>query len=198
VPHDEYGSSIDLYIAAKSVHLTGDSYARWTYNGGPPLSGAMVVDAAGVGMRTWGWIGWRWNIPLWYAWHANYWHDRYNRKGAPLPGRGFDTTKDSVSFDDGGDVGNLDGVLALPGTAVAPCVPTLRLAALRRGLEDRALLDAASTCAADSAQQVAAGLFPTALGDAGKSGPGTWPVDEGAFEHARRTLIGLAVPCARR
>ena len=34
------------------------------------------------GTRTWGWIAWRWKIPIWYVWDALYWHDRHNRKGA--------------------------------------------------------------------------------------------------------------------
>jgi len=184
-PHPEYGDTIDLYISPLAAHLTGDRVARWTYNGAPPRAGAMVVDAEAPGMRTWGWIAWRWQIPIWYVWDALYWHDRHNRKALPLPLRALDAGRDAVSFDDGEDHGNLDGVLALPG-----CRPTLRLAALRRGYQDHALLELAAACDPVAAAQLAARLVPRALGDAG--GAAAWPADDAAWEAARRRLIELA------
>jgi hypothetical protein len=183
-PHPEYGDTIDLYISPLAAHLTGDRVARWTYNGAPPRAGSMVLDAEAPGMRTWGWIAWRWQIPIWYVWDSLYWHDRHNRKGAPLPGRALDR-RDAVSFDDGEDHGNLDGVLALPG-----CQATLRLAALRRGYQDHTLLDLAAACDRSAAEQVAAQLVPRALGDADDRP--SWPRDEAAWEAARRRLIDLA------
>jgi hypothetical protein len=185
VPHPIYGDAIDLYISPRAVHLTGDRYARWTYNGAPPRAGAMVLDAEPPGMRTWGWIAWRWQVPIWYVWDAMYWYDRHNRRGAPLPGRALDPHRDPVSFNDGEDHGNFDGVLALPG-----CQPTLRLAALRRGFQDRALLDLAAACNRTATEQLAAELVPRALGDAGDTV--AWPTDEAAWEAARRRLIELA------
>jgi hypothetical protein len=179
-PHGEYGDAIDLYISLRP--RLGDRVARWTYNGAPPRAGSMVLDAEAPGTRTWGWIAWRWQIPIWYVWDALYWHDRHNRKGAALPGR---TRREPVSFDDGEDRGNLDGVLALPG-----CRPTLRLAALRRGYQDRALLDLAAACDRPATEQLAAKLVPRALGDA--SATTAWPSDEAAWEAARRRLIALA------
>src|SRR5262249_41203802 len=99
--------------------------------------------------------------------------------------RPLDLAKDPTSFDDGEDHGNLDGVLALPG-----CRPTLRLAALRRGLYDRALLDAAARCGRARAEKIASRVVPRALGAA--EGDPAWPTDEGAWERARRELIELA------
>ena len=186
VPRAEYGELIDLYISWNAAHLAGDRHARWTYNGAPPYAGAVVLDALTPGTRTWGWIGWRWKIPVWYVWDALYWHDRHNRKGAPLPGRALDPAIDPVSFDDGEDRGNLDGVLALPG-----CQRTLRLAALRRGLVDRQLLELAATCAPAETAKLAAELVPRALGDATGKQP-SWPTDEAAWELARRRLLQLA------
>lgn len=186
-PRYEYGDLIDLYIAWGAAHLQGDEHERWTYNGAPPYAGSMVLDAKTPGTRTWGWIAWRWKIPVWYVWDALYWHDRHNRKGAPLPGRVLDPTKDPVSFDDGEDRGNLDGVLALPG-----CKPTLRLAALRRGLVDKQLLDLAAKCAPDETAKLAAEIVPRALGNAhSRSGP-SWPADEVNWELARQSLLRLA------
>ncbi len=192
-PRPEYGDLIDLYITL-APHLEGDTSPRWTYNGAPPRAGSMVLDALTPGARTWGWIGWRWKIATWYVWDALYWHDRHNRKGAPLPGRAVEATRDAMSFDDGEDHGNLDGVLALP--APGGCQPTLRLASVRRGLQDRALLDLAARCDPEATARLAAELVPRALGDAPVTGEPSWPTDEAAWERARQRLLALA-SCGR-
>ena len=186
VPRPEYGDAIDLYISWGAAHLTGDKHERWTYNGAPPYAGSVTLDALSPGTRTWGWIAWRWKIPVWYVWDALYWHDRHNRKGKPLPGKPLDPAVDPVSFDDGEDRGNFDGVLALPG-----CKRTLRLAALRRGNVDRQLLDLAAQCAPDKTAALAERMVPKALGDATGKKP-SWPTDEAAWELARRELLQLA------
>ncbi|MGN6107446.1 MAG: hypothetical protein ACTHU0_20215 [Kofleriaceae bacterium] len=193
-PHRDFGDHVDLYIGLRAAHLDGDAVQRWTYNGAPPYAGNVALDAASPGTRTWGWIGWRWRIPVWYVWDALYWHDRHNLRGAPFPGRALDPRADPVSFDDGEDRGNLDGVLALP--APGGCRPTLRLAALRRGMQDRSLLELASACDATATARLAAELVPAALGDAPLRGKPSWPTDEAAWERARRRLIELA-SCAR-
>jgi hypothetical protein len=209
-PRSEYGDNlVDLYLTL-TPHLT-DTFTRWTYNGAPPRAGSMVVDTESPGLRTWGWIGWRYHIPIWYAWNAVYWHDRHNHKSEPP--RTLDARTDATSFDNGDDHGNLDGVLALPGDwktanepkpsadlhpksatdskpASAPCHSTLRLEALRRGLQDRVLLDLAATCNATEASNLAAKLVSRALGDA--STTAAWPSDEATWEAARRHLLELA------
>lgn len=198
-PHPELGDNIDLYITLEATR--GDSFPRWTYNGAPARAGAFILDTLSPGARTWGWIGWRWQIPVWYVWDALYWHDRHNRRGAPLPGRAFDYTVDSASFDDGEDVGNLDGVLALPGTDELPCRPTLRMAAIRRGMQDRALIEMAARCDAGATAKLVERMVPRALGEIGGRGaPGrgsaAWPRDDAAWETARRQLLALAA-CKR-
>jgi hypothetical protein len=192
-PDPIYGDAVDLFIsplAARLPHAGAEPAgrrARWTYNGAPPRAGSMVLDAEPPGMRTWGWIAWRWEIPIWYVWDALYWHDRHNRKATALPVRALDVGRDAVSFDDGEDHGNLDGVLALPG-----CQRTLRLASLRRGFEDLALLDEAARCDRAAAERVAAAMVPRALGDAADHGAPAWPSDEAPWEAARQQLIAIA------
>lgn len=129
-------------------------------------------------------------IATWYVWDALYWHDRHNRHGTPLPGRAVDVECDATSFDDGEDHGNLDGVLALP--APGGCQPTLRLASVRRGLQDRALLDLAARCDPKATAELATELVPHALGDAPVTGDPAWPTDEAVWERARQKLIALA------
>ena len=183
-PRAAYGDTIDLYITL--VPKLADAFVRWTYNGAEPRAGSMVLDASAPGTRTWGWIAWRYRIAVWYAWDALYWHDRHNHRSAPP--RALDPALDAESFDNGEDHGNLDGVLALPDPA--GCRPTLRLEALRRGLEDRALLDLAAACDLGATTAIAKALVPEALGDAGKHA--SWPREEAPWEDARRRLLALA------
>jgi hypothetical protein len=183
-----YGDLIDLYITLYA--RKDDRVPRWTYQSAPPHGGSMVLDAVSPGTRTWGWIAWRWEIPLWYVWDALYWHDRHNRKGAPLPGRALDVTRDPVSFNDGEDHGNLDGVLAMP--RPGGCAPTLRLAALRRGVQDKLLLELAAGCDRAATEALAARMVPRALGDAAKGSRRSWPADESEWERARRQLLAIA------
>jgi len=189
-PRPEYVGLVDLYVTLRPTR--GDHFPRWTYNGAPPRAGSLVLDAQAPGPRTWGWIGWRWQIPVWYVWDALYWHDRHNRKGAPLPGRALDLGN-PITFDDGEDHGNLDGVLALPGDDATPCRPTLRLAAIRRGMQDRALIELAAACDRPSTERVVERMVPRALGDAGDSP--AWPREAAAWESARRELLQIASGC---
>jgi hypothetical protein len=190
---DRYGDLVDLYISLYAKRA--DRVPRWTYNGAPPHAGSFLLDGASPGARTWGWIAWRWNIGLWYVWDALYWHDRHNRPRvngtrAPLPGKPLDVNVDPISFDDGTDRGNLDGVLAFP--VPGGCQRTLRLAAIRRGMQDKQLLELASACDRTATEELAARMVPRALGDAPKGSRQSWPNDESVWENARRELLHLA------
>lgn len=206
-PRAIYGDAVDVFLSPRAISRRASSAEgpapralRWTYNGNPPYAGSMVLDAGASDLRTWGWIGWRWQVPLWYAWDVLYWHDRHNavRAKLPRPGRGL-SAADAVTFDDGEDHGNFDGVLALPGPADegVPCLATLRLKLLRRGLQDRQLLEAAS-CTREStakAKELAASLVPFALGDAFAA---AWwrPITATAWSRAHSELLELASACA--
>jgi hypothetical protein len=120
-----------VYIAPTAVRggVPAGTQA-WTYNGAPGWAGAMVVDADDGTMRSWGWLGFVYDVPLWYVWDALYWRDRHNRGRDRAPTH--DLLTSSITFDDGEDHGALDGVLVYPGP-----LPSLRLVQLRRGLLDR-------------------------------------------------------------
>jgi hypothetical protein len=183
------GDDIDVFISPFAVRPDAGR-STWTYNGTPPWAGAMVLDAVGGGPRTWGWIAFRYRVPLWYVWEALYWHDRHNG-GRHAPDR--DWVRQPVSFFDGDDSGNLDGVLAYPGPH-----PSLRLKALRRGQQDRAQLEALAGCAgAGAAMSIAHAMVPRALGEVRAGDAPTWATDDAAWEAARhRVLAGLAA-CPR-
>jgi hypothetical protein len=197
-PHEIYGDLIDVYISPYAVHRerAPGRAELWTYNGSGPVAGSMILDTHGVDLRTWGWIAHRWRVPLWYVWDALYWHDRYSARRkkvarASIPISPVD--RDAVTFDDGGDHGNLDGVLAFPGVR-----PSLRLKVLRRGQQDRVLLSLAAACHAAAVDALAAKMVPVALADAPKPpGRGAWPVDEESWETARQALLDIVAACPR-
>ncbi len=179
-PSPDFGDAIDVFIAPASRPPH-----RWTYNGAPPSAGSMTIDTDGTALRTWGWIAARYGVELWYAWEGTYYADRYNG-GGPT-----DVLANPLTFDQrrkhgrDADWGNGDGVLVYPG-AGGPW-PSLRLKALRRGLEDRALLGALDRCGAhDVVDHETPALVPRAL-DEGK-GSAAWPADEAPWEAARNRL----------
>ena len=169
-PTPALGDAIDVYIAGAAVRDPSLPRERaWTYNGEPGWAGAMVVDARDRGtLRSWGWLGYAHAIPLWYVWDALYWHDRHHHRGD------HDLLTAPITFDDGEDHGNLDGVLAYPGP-----LPSLRLAQLRRGLTDRLLLAAYAARAGRAAAQALAHDVTT-----------RWPADEAGWAAAHRALLG--------
>jgi hypothetical protein len=183
---DVYFSPHNLPRVANARRPSGERF--WTYNGKPPGAGSMIVDTDGAALRTWGWISYRYGIELWYAWEGLYFTDRYN-DGEPT-----DVLRDPVTFDErkgnNRDIGNGDGLLAYPGPR-----PSLRLKALRRGLQDRLLLTELERCGArDQAVAIARRMVPKALGEAGDRP--SWPSDEGAWERARTDLLdAIAARC---
>lgn len=188
-----YGDSIDLYISPANFPVAAQAGAQqgerfWTYNGKPPSAGSMIIDSDGAALRTWGWIAERYRVELWYAWEGLYFSDRYNR-GGPT-----DVRRDPVTFDErsrgGSDFGNGDGLLVYPGP-----LPSLRLKALRRGLQDRLLLRQLSACGGEQrARRIVERMVPRALGEA-RAAP-SWSIEESAWEQARnRVLDGIEQEC---
>ncbi len=188
-----YGDAMDVFLSPANFARTarereprGERF--WTYNGRPPAAGSMILDTDGVALRTWGWIAERYQVDLWYAWQGLYFTDRYNHRGPT------NVLHDPVTFDErsrgGDDFGNGDGVLAYPGA-----LPSLRLKALRRGLEDRLLLRELEVCgAADTAAGIVRRMVPRALGEA--KGEASWSIDEPAWEHARQEVLdAIEVRC---
>lgn len=183
-----YGDAIDLYFSpdnfpTPAAEQRGSGVRFWTYNGRPPGAGSMILDTDGTALRTWGWIAEKYGIDLWYAWEGLYFSDRYNDK------KPTDVLHDPVTFDErtnprgGTDFGNGDGVLAYPNA-----LPSLRLKALRRGLEDRLLLRELERCGgSEAARQLVDRMVPRALGAA--KGRPSWSLAEPAWEAARQELL---------
>ena len=188
-PSPDFGGAIDVFIgpASRPPH-------RWTYNGAPPSAGSLVIDTVGTALRSWGWIAARYDLELWYVWEGTYYADRYN-DGGPT-----DVFANPLTFDQRrkqsphADWGNGDGVLVYP--AKEGPWPSLRLKALRRGLQDRALLQALAACGAgDVVAKETRALVPRAL-DEGR-GAAAWPAAEAPWEAARnRSYDAWRARCA--
>jgi hypothetical protein len=187
-----YGDSIDVFISPKNIPgararaKNGERF--WTYNGKPPEAGSSTLDTESGGLRTWGWIAERYDVPLWYAWEGLYFSDRYNH-GGPT-----DVLHDPITFDErrhgGTDFGNGDGVLAYPGP-----LPSLRLKAMRRGLEDRLLLEELRACGGNAeADRITRDVVPRALAEAGREP--SWPATEAGWAKAHDAVLdALEVTC---
>jgi len=181
-----YGDSMDLFFSPANIPAAAQvGQARgqrfWTYNGRPPAAGSMILDTDGIALRTWGWIAERYGVELWYAWEGLYFSDRYNRGGAT------DVLRDPITFDErsrgGSDFGNGDGLLAYPGP-----LPSLRLKALRRGLQDRLLLRKLAACGgAEKARRIVRRVVPQALGEASEKP--SWSIEELGWESARYEVL---------
>ena len=179
-PSPDFGDAIDVFIspASRPPH-------RWTYNGAPPSAGSLILDTDGTALRTWGWIAARYGVELWYAWEGTYYADRYNGGGPPTcsPIRSRSTSAERARATPTGATATACSSTPAP----AGRGPRCGLKALRRGLEDRALLGALAACGAgDVAAREARALVPRAL-DEGK-GDAAWPRDEAPWEAARNRL----------
>jgi hypothetical protein len=193
-PRTEYRGAVDVFVSPRGIpapagYPPGTHF--WTYNGRSPSAGNMTIDKPGTALRTWGWIAERYQIELWFAWEGLYYTDRYNRATAPT-----DTMHQPLTYDErrkgGEERGNGDGLLVYPGP-----LPSLRLKALRRGLEDRLLLRRLAGCPGGAAEaaRIARQMTPRAMREA--EGEQSWPDDEASWELARRAVLdGLARHCA--
>lgn len=189
-----YRGAVDVFVSPASVPPpAGYPGARfWTYNGRSPSAGNMTIDKPGTALRTWGWVAERYAVELWYAWEGLYFTDRYNRGTRPT-----DLMNQPLTYDErrrgGEELGNGDGLLAYPGP-----LPSLRLKALRRGLQDRLLLRSLAGCGEAGkaeADRLVRRMIPRALGEAGDEQ--AWPDDEVPWEEARRAVLdGIRARCA--
>jgi hypothetical protein len=137
---------------ARAERARGRRY--WTYNGGRPQGGAIVIDAPATDPRATIWACFKHHVEVYFYWHGVHW--RHN--GQKVGERRQDVWGNPITFDNRGqpnkpadDQGyiNGDGVLIYPGEekihpqedrGVAGPVSTVQLANFRRGLQDHQYL----------------------------------------------------------
>jgi hypothetical protein len=171
------------------------------YNGGRPQGPTLVIDAPATDARVVGWAAFKHDVSLYFYWHGDQWRHNAQKQGE----RNQDVWKDPVTFDNRGqpkkpveDQGfiNGDGVLFYPGQerlhpeedrGIEGPISSVRLANLRRGLQDYEYLALARKLGLDAEVKAALALVvPRVFSDAGETA-GFAETGE-TFEAARMAL----------
>jgi hypothetical protein len=167
----------------------------WIYNGGLPATGTLMLDADPRGLTANGWIAAAAAIPRWFYWESTFWDD--DNRGGRGPVDPFVTAESFHNAD--GDSALGDGLLLYPGRqsgrfaahslGVAGVLPSLRLKALRRGIEDAGLIALAMRDQPGETARIVAAAIPRVLDEALPGAPPSWV----GFSTARAQLRRLVV-----
>ena len=156
----------------------------WFYHAGHPHVGAHSINVSGIDMRTWGVIAARYGFDGQLMWAVNF-GDREDPYGKPS----------YKNMDD--RFGN--GTVVYPGAALPSIghesspgpIPSMRLKAWRRGLQDADLVEAARRAGrGDEVDELLRTLVPRALGEG--RGEAAWPQDSASWHRFRMGLLELA------
>lgn len=176
----------------------------WVYNGRLPKAGAMALDVPLTSLTANGWIAASFDVGRWFYWESTFWDDK-NRGG--LGPR--DVFADAETFHNAdGDAVLYDGLLLYPGRAardiggldlgVDDVFPSLRLKALRRGIEDAALLGLAASIDLDRTQASARRVLGRALDEVSTDEATAFASDPATFTRARSELKSLLAEALAR
>ena len=197
-----YRGAVDIFCSPLSIPPPPGWPAAtrfWTYNGRPPRAGNMTIDKPGTALRTWGWIGARYDIGLWYAWEGMYYSDRYNlgpgapadrcvaqpaqRRRAPQGRPRLGQRRRPAHVPRPGPVAPPQG--APPRPAGPPPPPPTRILRPRSS--------------GPSQPRSPRRMVPAALGAVAADQPQTWPDDEMSWETARNHILdAILARCPRQ
>jgi len=155
----------------------------WFYHNGHPAIGAHSINASGIEMRTWGVIGARYGFQGQFMWAVNLGNN-------DLP---FNDPQYTPDEDRAGN-----GVMVYPGNQLDKIgyekspgpLPSMRLKAWRRGLQDAELFYLARNNAATTATALIETQIPSALSEA--QGAASWSSSSGDWIDFHKTLLQLA------
>ncbi len=137
---------------------------HWTYNGGRPAGGAIVIDSPATDARVMPWACFKHGVKVYFYWHGVHWRHNRQKQGERIQ----NVWANPIAFDNRGqpnkpagsqNFANGDGVLIYPGEeklhpeedrGVAGPVSTVQLANLRRGLQDYQYLTMARSLGLDA------------------------------------------------
>jgi hypothetical protein len=177
----------------------------WAYNGARPRAPALLIDTPATDARAVPWAFFKHDVPLYFFWHSVHWQHNRQKQGE----RRQNVWKNPVTFDNRGqprkpieDQGflNGDGVLIYPGQEVlhpeedrgiAGPIGSIRLANLRRGLQDHQYLTLARGHGLET--EVSAALsrvVPRVFSDAGET---VGFAETGETFEAARLALGSAI-----
>jgi hypothetical protein len=215
----ELDGAIDIWNAsglwfdikqAEAERAKGRQY--WTYNGGRPAIGALLIDTPATDARVIPWACFKHGVEVYFQWHGVHWRHNSQKQGE----RNQNVWLNPITFDNRGqpnkpvndqNFANGDGVLLYPGEeklhpeqdrGIAGPISTIQLANLRRGLQDHLYLTMARKLGLDAAvaealQAVVPRVFSDAKDKAGFAENGD------TFETARYKLAkAIATAKARK
>ncbi len=156
---------------------------NWFYHSGHPAVGVHSINASGIELRTWGVIAARYGIDGVLMWAVNLGND-----DKPFADPSYKPDDDRFG----------NGVLVYPGNqlpkigfAASPgAIPSARLKAWRRGLQDFELIELARQNAPAETEALVRGIMPRALAEG--EGRAAWSSDPAAWIEFKRALLALA------
>ncbi|MCA9670535.1 MAG: DUF4091 domain-containing protein [Myxococcales bacterium] len=166
----------------------------WIYNGTRPFTGSFATDDVAVSPRVNAWIQYKHGIERWFYWESTYYNDFQGGAGKT------NLFKEAMTFSNGSDEVNGDGVLIYPGRdLVFPAedrgfdgpLPSIRLKNWRRGIQDAALLALAKAKDQALHDQAIAALVPAALDQKEHNQKVSWSEDGEQWLEQRRKLAML-------
>lgn len=186
----------DAFDPDAAAGARGQGKQVWVYNGRLPRAGSMALDVPLASLTLNGWIAASFDVGRWFYWESTFWDDK-NRGG--LGPR--DVLADPETFHNAdGDTVLYDGLLLFPGRAGPEggvdlgreeVLPSLRLKALRRGVEDAGLLGLAASLDADRAHAAARRVLGRVLDEVGTDEPVAFATDPATYAAARAELHAL-------
>jgi hypothetical protein len=203
---DPRRQDVDLVLmAAQGFDVPAAIEARaqgrgvWIYNGQLPHAGPLMLDAHPVSLTANGWIAAAYDIGRWFYWESTFWED--GNRGGRGPKDPFVTAETFHNAD--GDSCLYDGLLLYPGKQVGAfaehslglsgVIPSMRLKAIRRGIQDAGLLALARAAAPARADAVLARIVPAALSYASAQAPTPFATGAAEFAAARAELRSMIV-----
>ncbi len=172
----------------------------WIYNGQLPFSGAPALDVPITSLTANGWVASLFDVDRWFYWETIFWND--GNRGGKGPRDVFTSAETFHNAD--GDTSLYDGLLLYPGrmpegTSLERDLvyPSLRLKALRRGLEDGALLSLAAKVDVRATYAIARRIVGHALDEVKSTDTTEIDLRPEAFAKARaelRALVAKAPP----
>jgi hypothetical protein len=186
---------------AREARAHGQSV--WAYNGRLPRAGGANLDVPLASLALNGWIAALHDVGRWFYWETVFWQD--GNRGGLGPRDPFASAE--TFHNQHGDLSLYDGLLLFPGRldpALGPhdlgfdgVAPSLRLKALRRGIEDAGLLALAALADPEKTHDLARSIVRASLDEVPMEGSTRLVTDPYALALARARLRALALESPR-
>ena len=162
-----------------------------------PRTGTLMLDADPRGLIANGWIAATMAIERWFYWESIFWDDDYRGGHGPIDP--FVTAESFHNAD--GDASLGDGILLYPGRqqgkfaasslGTDAVFPSIRLKAIRRGIQDAGLIALAARERPEETARLIARALPSALDEADLARRASWETAPLSFEAGRAALRAL-------